>query len=255
MWRRSVISSSRLALRAAITETKTSTSTKTLPIPSGIPEPGARSSAQVGGPLHVAKGILVANKPKEEKVPEIPLEWRRADLPNGTTLFTHPSFEEVMSVKQARAAQERLLRRITVSLPKQTQGYEMYNSGMKRSKPFLPYNEMRQKPVTAAKEEKLRKLNSRLIQTAPAPLTPQQIQAKQKNLPALTPEQIAEVRRLRAEDPFVHTTQALAKQFKVPAHVIEEAAPTPANKILADKRITREITRARKKNKRIIKGY
>ena len=35
-----------------------------------------------------------------------PLEWHESFLPNGTAFYTHPTFEEVMAVKQYRMTQQ-----------------------------------------------------------------------------------------------------------------------------------------------------
>lgn len=123
---------------------------------------------------------------------ETSLEWKESVLADGTIFYRHPSSEQVLAVKQTRFAFLKAVQKTERKLLATPAG----------SKP-LTKDVLEQKKQAIAEQVK------------------QQIVSKQQ---ILTPEQIQQVKQLRKEDSYTHSSQKLAKQFKVKPQFITQVS-------------------------------
>ena len=160
---------------------------------------------------------------------ETPLEWRQSIIPNQneqmqimeTVLFKHPTYEQVLQVKQARYSVQLKIQKRTMEILK-----EKEDVLRDVQDPF----ERRQ--VEEKYAEKLSEM-------------------KRTTLPdkTLSAEQIAMARELYAKDPYTNTTQALSQRFGVkPLYVLQVVDNLILESRPVENKKKRELAQLKKRN-------
>ena len=151
------------------------------------------------------------------------LEWRQRMLEDGTAFFRHPSFEEVLAVKQARFTVEREVEKAA----RRTERSD-------------------QRASVAAKRDGKHHVSTLTLDVVDKNATETSERVKRAIVShggTLAPVQVAAVRELRNADPHTHTSQSLAKQFAVKRELVQLVSKEREDKALE------EINRIKKWNR------
>lgn len=220
-------------------------SSSSLPSSSSAPSPSS-SSPSSKGPLFVRD---VASESLSQRM-ATPLEWKFRALKDGTAVFKHPTYEELVSSRMAQLAHFRLQqRRQMASANKMDEDAKVRQTSRPLKIPTTVFGQMKQKRIEDAKAEKLKILNAKFKRPQLRPLTDAHMDA-QLHTAVPGPDAIARIRQLIAEDPTGNTPKKLAKEFGISAGDIETLVPSPAAKVLQDKQRAREgLAKRRKKSK------
>jgi hypothetical protein len=133
---------------------------------------------------------------------ETPLEWSQSLVPNGdennqildTVLYRHPTYEQLLQVKQARYSLQLKIQKRTYALMKEkAQLLKNISDAFEKKKIEDSYAEKLEEMKRNAKPDK-----------------------------TLSADEIKLVRELYAQDPYANTTQTLAQRFNVkPLYIVQ----------------------------------
>lgn len=149
------------------------------------------------------------------------LEWRESVLEDGSILYRHPTHEQVMSVKMARMLVYREVSKRKRELRRKEQAMRA------QSEEYVPRKTKKQEE---ADERKIVEQVHRDIMSSTN---------------TLSPEAIAEVRRLRTVDPITYNSQNLARMFQVKPELINMVSRDPEEKVKHELRVLKEWNRNR----------
>jgi hypothetical protein len=140
--------------------------------------------------------------PFNQKLSELPLEWKQSLVPNGiqneliydTVVYKHPTYEQLLQVKQARYARTLLIQKRTQDILKEKeQVLKTVNDPFER------------KQVEDQYIEKLEEMKRTVVAEK-----------------TLTAEEIKQCRDSYAQDPYTNSTQSLGRRFGVkPFYVLQ----------------------------------